>query len=124
MPSTDIKLGLPGRAEYGRVARVGAAHLAHRRGFNLDEIDDLRLAIDEAAIMLLGPAPRPGRIDVIYRVDEHVVEVELTSVLDDDSISLPTERTERFGELTDGLVDECEVDREARRVRMVKRHIA
>ena len=122
MSATDIRLGLPGRAEYGRVARVGAAHLAHRHGFALAEIDDLRLAIDEAVIMLLGPSPRPGRIDVVYRVGNGVVEVELSSHLDNGAPPLPDDRVERFGELTTGLTDECEIDPEARTVRLLKRH--
>lgn len=122
MSTTDIRLGLPGRAEYGRVARVGAAHLAHRHGFALAEIDDLRLAIDEAVIMLLGPSPRPGRIEVMYRVGNGVLEVELGSRLDEGEPALPGERIERFTELTTDLIDDCVIDPERRTVWLVKRH--
>ena len=124
MATADISLGIPGRPEYGRVARVGAAHLAHRRGFTLAEIDDLRLAIDEAVIMLLGPSPRPGRIEIAYRVGPGVVDVEILSRLDDEQAALPADRMQRFAELTTDLVDDVSVDADERRVRVVKRHVA
>lgn len=121
----SISLALPGRPEYGRVARVGAAHLAHRRGFTLTEIDDLRLAIDEAVIMLLGPSPRPGRIDIAYRVSPATVDVELVSRLDDggDAPPVPAERVERFNDLA-GELAEVTVDAADRRVRVIKNHVA
>lgn len=124
LESADINLAIPGRPEYGRVARVGAAHLAHRRGFTLGEIDDLRMAIDEAVIMLLGPSPRPGRIDVIYRVGPGVVDVDLQSRLDGDHRPLPDDRIARFDELTEGLADAITVSADERRVRVVKRHVS
>lgn len=113
-------MGLPARAEYGRIARVGAAHLAHRRGFTLAEIDDLRLAMDEAAILLLGAGTgNGGRIDVVYRVTDEQVDVQLTRKLGHGSL-LPGERIERFEELVSGLVDSFRVDAELTSVALTK----
>jgi serine/threonine-protein kinase RsbW len=123
LESADISLAIPGRPEYGRVARVGAAHLAHRRGFTLAEIDDLRMAVDEAVIMLLGPSPRAGRIEIAFRVAAAVVDVEMVSRLHDDHRPLPDDRITRFEEITVGLADEITVDADERRVRVVKRHV-
>lgn len=120
--SADISLVIPGRPEYGRVARVGAAHLAHRRGFTLGEIDDLRMAIDEAVIMLLGPSPRSGRIEIGYRLGPAVVDVEMVSWLDEEPRPLPDDRITRFSEITAGLADEIDVNADERSVRVLKRH--
>lgn len=120
MSRSEIRLGLPARAEYGRIARVGAAHLAHRRGFTLAEIDDLRLAMDEAAILLLGAGTgNGGRIDVVYRVTDERVDVELTRKLGDGGL-LPDERIERFEELVGGLVDSFRVDTSATSITLSK----
>ncbi len=120
MSRSEIRLGLPARAEYGRIARVGAAHLAHRRGFTLAEIDDLRLAMDEAAILLLGAGTgNGGRIDVVYRVTDERVDVELTRKLGGGGL-LPGERIQRFEELVGGLVDSFLVDTDAASVRLSK----
>ena len=116
----EVRLRLPGKAEYGRVARVGAAHLAHRRGFALAEIDDLRLAIDEAVIMLLGPSPRPGRIDVQFYLDDNTIVMVMQSVLDDIQLDLPPERIQRFEAINDDLV-EAVIDAKDRSITLTKR---
>ena len=49
--------------EFLRLARVTAAGLAGRLGFSFDEVEDLRLAIDELCFGLTGPigSSRHGR---------------------------------------------------------------
>ncbi len=47
-----VRLRLPAGTAYGRVARVTTAAIARRRGFTYREVEDLRLAIDEAIIAL------------------------------------------------------------------------
>ena len=116
----EVRLRLPGKAEYGRVARVGAAHLAHRRGFALAEIDDLRLAIDEAVILLLGPSPRPGRIDVEFYLDDNTIVMVMQSILDDIQLDLPPERIQRFEGINEGLV-EAVIDANSRSITLTKR---
>jgi hypothetical protein len=54
-----VRLSLPARHEYARIARIGVAALALRMGFTYREIEDLRLAVDEALIFLLG-SDRPA----------------------------------------------------------------
>ena len=46
-----VHLSLPARPAYARVARIGAASLAHRWGFPPHQVQDLRLAVDEAIIL-------------------------------------------------------------------------
>jgi hypothetical protein len=119
--TSEIRLGLPARAEYGRIARVGAAHLAHRRGFTLTEIDDLRLAMDEAAILLLGERKgADGRLDIVYRVTDERVDVEMAGRFDT-AAGLHAERIGRFEELVSGLVDAFSIDADAATVSLSKR---
>ena len=51
----QISLRLPASAEFGRIARAAAANLATRLGWQAVDIDSLRLAIDEALAVLIGP---------------------------------------------------------------------
>jgi hypothetical protein len=115
-----IKLELPAVPEYGRVARIAAAHIALRRGFSLEEIDDLRLVMDEAAVMLLGPGMGAERLDITYSIDGDTVGVDLKVISSEDH-ALPLERVERFGELVGKLVDSYTIDRPARRLTLTKR---
>src|SRR2546425_981063 len=45
--SDEVRLAVPATPEFVRLARVTAAGLASRLGFTFDDVDDLRLAIDE-----------------------------------------------------------------------------
>ena len=58
--TTDhVQVCLPAEGAYLSVLRTATAGLAARLDFNLDEIEDLRIAVDEACAMLL-PQAIPG----------------------------------------------------------------
>ena len=50
----DVRLVVPAAPEYLRLVRLTAAGLASRRGFTFDEVEDLRIAVDELCFHLLG----------------------------------------------------------------------
>jgi hypothetical protein len=74
--SDEVRLQVPASPEFLRLARVTAAGLAGRLGFNYDEVEDLRLAIDELCFGLMGPSPRPGIVELRYVLDEDTLVVE------------------------------------------------
>ncbi len=76
--SDEVRLVVPAMPEYLRLARVTAAGLASRLGFSFDEVEDLRLAIDELCYGLTGNTGRPGTVEVRYMVatDSLVIEGE------------------------------------------------
>lgn len=118
-PDDRVRLSLPARHEYARIARIGVAALALRMGFSYREIEDLRLAVDETLIFLLG-GDRPGeRITIEYAVEpERLVLRAATSfptAADDDA-------RERFETLVAELVDSFTTDESAGEVTFVKRH--
>jgi serine/threonine-protein kinase RsbW len=51
-----VQVRMPAESAYLSVLRTAAAGLAARLDFTLDEIEDLRIAIDEACAMLLSEA--------------------------------------------------------------------
>jgi serine/threonine-protein kinase RsbW len=52
----EVCVRLPADGAYLSVLRTATAGLAARLDFTLDEIEDLRIAVDEACAMLLGQA--------------------------------------------------------------------
>ena len=48
-----VRLSLPGSLEYVRVARLTASAVAARLGFDVEEIEDLRVAVDELASLVV-----------------------------------------------------------------------
>lgn len=55
----DIAISVPASSAYLSVVRTAAAGLAARLDFTIDEIEDLRIAADEACTILLAHG-RPG----------------------------------------------------------------
>ena len=45
-----VVLTVPSRGEFARVVRLCAAELATRAGMNIDDVDDVRLAVEEAFV--------------------------------------------------------------------------
>jgi serine/threonine-protein kinase RsbW len=48
MASDRIVLSVPARGEYARTVRMTAAELASRMGMSIDDIDDVRIAVEES----------------------------------------------------------------------------
>ena len=72
----EVRLTVPAMPEFLRLARVTATGLASRLGFTFDEVEDLRLAIDELCFALMGTRGRPGTIRLRYLVTDEALEVE------------------------------------------------
>ena len=71
-----ITLDLPLSARHASTVRVVAASLAADCGFNIDEIDDLRLGINEAvSIMTDIEAPDQARLSVEFTVEQATIAV-------------------------------------------------
>lgn len=90
----ELRLTVPATPEFVRLARITAAGLAGRLGFSYDEVEDLRLAIDELCFGLTGPEPRSGddRLEVRYLIGPSALEVEGTALFDrDDGAAGPSE---------------------------------
>ena len=45
-----VELVVPARGEYARAVRMTAAELATRAGMDLDDVDDVRMAVEEAFV--------------------------------------------------------------------------
>jgi len=105
-PSADeVRMIVPALPEFLRLARVTAAGLGARLGFTFDQVEDLRLAIDELCFGLTGPHGRPGdRVEIRFRVGTSSLEVEGTGLFDGDH--RPAELSELSKLILAALVDE------------------
>ncbi len=102
--SDEVRLAVPALPEFLRLARVTAAGLAGRLGFNYDEVEDLRLAIDELCFGLTGPTGRPGTVELRYLLGEGTLIVEGQGHFADHGA--PLELTELSRVILSALVDE------------------
>lgn len=72
----EVRLEVPASTEFVRVARMMAAGVASRLGFTLEELDDLRIAIDELCFCLVGRDGRPGTVAIRYVLQPDGLAVE------------------------------------------------
>ena len=62
----EVRLAVPATPAFLRLARLTAASLASRMGFTYDEVEDLRIAIDEMCFTLVGSKGRDGVLILTY----------------------------------------------------------
>src|SRR5687768_10576509 len=70
-----IKLSIPASPAYLQVVRLIAAGLATRLRFTIDEIEDLKIAVDELSAYLTGAQGRDGALDISFVVHENKLEI-------------------------------------------------
>lgn len=110
-PRIDVvEISIPIQADLIVLARLGAATLAARAGFDLEEIEDLRLAVEELCLSVAVADGGPQRIRLRYRLESGAIEVRC--VLEPDpGAGAPELLTDRTGgelswRILDALVDE------------------
>jgi serine/threonine-protein kinase RsbW len=103
-----IELTVPAASGYLAVVRTATAGLAARLSFTLDEIEDLRIAVDEACVMLLGlpgpPDPAEATLTCRFRVSPEALAVTVSARVADRA-TLPVEQSFAWQVLTAHAAD-------------------
>lgn len=94
-----VVLTVPAEGAYLSVLRTATAGLAARLHFTLDEIEDLRIAVDEACAMLLAGTPSGTELTCRFAVAEDSLSVAV-SVPGGGSPRLPSTQTFAWKVLT------------------------
>jgi hypothetical protein len=112
-----IELAIPARAELLQLARMAAGVVATRAELGFEDVEDLRLSVEELCLTLLGPTgDGRGRLMLRYGWDTGVIEITCTLILDDDPTDVAPRthdtsddervRRELSAQILDALVDE------------------
>ena len=75
-----VELHVPADASFVSVLRITAAALAARLDYAIDQIEDLRVMVDEAASLLLTRAAVPSTIRCRYILDEGDITLLLSAI--------------------------------------------
>ncbi len=65
-PSTAVEMRVPAEVAFISTLRLTAASLAARCDLTIDDIEDLRLAVDEACALLLPHATSDSTVDIRF----------------------------------------------------------
>lgn len=78
LTSTDrIRLTVPATPAAVRIARAGAAGLATRAGFTYREVEQITLAVGEAAAVLTREDGRAGTLTLLFDIDAGALRIDL-----------------------------------------------
>jgi serine/threonine-protein kinase RsbW len=73
-----VEIRLPAQGAFLSVLRTATAGLAARLDFNLDEIEDLRIAVDEACAMLIPDAVPGSDLTCAFELSADAMMVTVT----------------------------------------------
>jgi serine/threonine-protein kinase RsbW len=79
----EVELRIPASSAYLAVLRTATAGLAARLDFTLDDIEDLRIAVDEACAMVLPQARPNSDLTCTFDLEEARLTVAVTAECDD-----------------------------------------
>ena len=115
---------MPAVPELLRVARLTAAGLANRLGFSYDEIEDVKIAVDELCFVLVGSKGRDGTLSLTYVLDGHELAIDGVGSFEDPPAD-PTP-SDLSAQILKAVVDEHDVGRDGPdvRFRLRKRRVA
>ncbi len=118
--ATDtVQLTLPVSADLVVLARFAAATIASRADFDVEEIEDLRLAVDELCISVTDGSS-DGHLELRFERDGDQIEVVCSFVPgpgEAERRGRPVPRNELSDRIVDALVDEHGQDSEGGRPR-------
>jgi serine/threonine-protein kinase RsbW len=75
-----VQVCMPAEGAYLSVLRTATAGLAARLDFTLDEIEDLRIAVDEACAMLLSQAIPGTDLECDFELDTDAMTITVSVV--------------------------------------------
>ena len=104
----SVHIVVPLRAEHAATLRVVVSSLGSDHGLNVDEIDDLKLAVSEIFTLLIDDAEDVGasRAHVRYSAQHGEISIELSRGLPGDEIELDA----LAATILSSVVDEYNVD--------------
>ena len=75
MQPETVSIEIPASPVYLQVIRLVASGLASRLKFTIDEIEDLKMAVDEMAAYFTGTNGRDGTLEVRFEIQEGCLEI-------------------------------------------------
>jgi serine/threonine-protein kinase RsbW len=99
-------MSVPAKPDYILAVRLAVSAVAERMGFDIDDIEDLKVAGAEGCILLLSY--RPELVEIAMTVKEAGLGIDLLCVSPKGREQEPEEDLSQY--LLEALVDDCSFD--------------
>ncbi|MGI8407055.1 MAG: hypothetical protein ACR2L3_00885 [Actinomycetota bacterium] len=104
-----VSVKIPASPAYLQIIRLIASGLASRLGFNIDEIEDLKIGVDELCAYLTGAQGRSGSLQITFEVHDQKLKIEGAGVFETGQ-KIRTELTEFSRMILDTVVDRASLE--------------
>jgi hypothetical protein len=117
--ATQVQLDIPGSPEFLRLARLAAADVGSRIGMRFEDLEDLRIAVDELGFTITEGRPE-AQLRLVFTLHDDAIEIEGSCEDDGGRSFAPTELART---IVAAVVDEYQLEAEdgQRRFRLYKR---
>lgn len=78
MSNDIITLTVPAKPEYVMVARLTSAAFASRLGFDIDQIEDIKMSVAEAIILVLNQVERPMELLIRFENLNEEIHIDIS----------------------------------------------
>lgn len=103
-----IEIELPVEKEFASLLRLMVSGIASRMNFNLDAVDDLKIAVEEAYLIAMARKVS-GRLKVAFSIQVDRLQIDLSGKA---GATAKEKSSENFGSfILDAVVDEITADR-------------
>lgn len=76
-----IKLTIPKKSEYMSTIRLTTSALSNLKGFNVDELEDIKVIISEVCTFFINNIENSGEpLDIMYIISDNNISVEVTDL--------------------------------------------
>jgi serine/threonine-protein kinase RsbW len=114
MSKDRITLTVPARSEYARTVRLAAAELAARIGMSYDEVDDMRIAAEEAFVYACECSGAQTEITFTFIIDGGTLTTEVGPLPECCTAEGLRSRSESYSEfILQSVCDEYSIEHEA-----------
>jgi serine/threonine-protein kinase RsbW len=104
-----VVLTVPSRGEYARTVRLTAAELASRAGMDIDAVDDVRMAVEEAFVFA-SEHVTGNELTFAFVLGDGVVELSVGPLLAGSAGDDAPDRGERYARfILESICDEFEI---------------
>lgn len=111
MKSPDIiTIKLPIKAEFASIARLSASGIANTLGFDIDTIEDIKVALSEVLSKIIEKNPPSDRVDIDFIFDTEKLSIK-AKIPDYDLPVLFSDEEDNFAlAIISSLMDEINID--------------
>jgi serine/threonine-protein kinase RsbW len=95
MAKDVIQLTVPARTEYAKAVRMTASALVSRMGMTYDEVDDVRMAAEEAFVYAADTLAPGTEVAFGFEIDDDLLEIDVTLGAEEDSTKSETQFEQR-----------------------------